>query len=77
MADLPQNVKDLFNELSLRLPANECLKCGSELMHLEAMFFSLGSVQTWTIPLPFCPKCLQQSSGALAVSDSGATLSPA
>ncbi len=73
----PQNVKDLFNELSSRPPANECLKCGSELLYLDAMFFWLGSVQTWTIPLPFCPTCLQESTGALAVSDSDATLSAA
>jgi hypothetical protein len=31
-------------------------KCGTELLHLDATFFSDGG-KVWTLPVPFCSTC--------------------
>jgi hypothetical protein len=49
-------VEDLFDTLSDLPSPVRCNRCGSELLHLDATFFSTGG-KVWTVPLPVCPKC--------------------
>ena len=49
-------VENLFDSLAAQPSSKQCSKCGSELMHLEMTFLSLGG-RIWTLPLPVCPRC--------------------
>jgi hypothetical protein len=54
--ELPPHLKELFDNLSALPSPHQCRKCGSELMHVNATFFSLGE-RVWNLPLPVCPRC--------------------
>ncbi len=51
-----ESVGELFDALSALPPLTHCRKCGTELLHLDATFFSYGG-KVWTLPLPFCENC--------------------
>lgn len=57
MSAVSQHVEQLFEALSARSTPSMYSQCGSALMHLDTVLFSLDSERTWTVPLPFCPKC--------------------
>jgi transcription elongation factor Elf1 len=61
-----ESVKELFDALSVLPRLTNCRRCGTELLHLDATFFSNGR-RVWTLPLPFCSNCgLEASIGTNA-----------
>ncbi len=54
-----ESVEELFAALSALPRLTYCRKCGTELLHLDATFFSYGG-KVWTLPLPFCSNCNQE-----------------
>ena len=51
-----QLIDKLFDALSAIPPLLHCRKCGTELLHANATFFTLAGKE-WTLPLPHCPQC--------------------
>lgn len=51
-----QLIDKLFDDLSVLPPLLHCRKCGAELLHANATFFTLAGKE-WTLPLPHCPQC--------------------
>jgi hypothetical protein len=51
-----ESVAKLSDVLSALPRLTHCQKCGTELLHVDAMFFSDGG-KVWTLPLPFCTAC--------------------
>jgi hypothetical protein len=51
-----ESVAELFAALSALPRLTRCRKCGTELLHLDATFFSDGG-KVWTLPVPFCSTC--------------------
>jgi hypothetical protein len=53
------DVRDLFDKLSALAPQIDCPRCGFELMHYGATFFSAEAQEreVWTLALPFCARC--------------------
>jgi hypothetical protein len=51
-----ESVEELFDALSALPRLTRCRKCGTELLHVDATFFSCGG-KVWTLPLPFCSNC--------------------
>lgn len=51
-------VEELFAALSATPRMTHCRKCGHELLHVDATFFSYSG-QTMTLPLPFCSECIR------------------
>jgi hypothetical protein len=52
-----QDVIELFDGISAMSRPTTCSECGTLLVFQEATFFLLGSEKSWTIQLPFCPRC--------------------
>jgi ribosomal protein S27AE len=50
------SVEKLFATLSAMPRITHCRKCGYELLHVDATFFTLSG-QSLTLPVPFCSKC--------------------
>src|SRR6266567_4384182 len=57
-----ESVEELFDALSALPPLIHCRKCGTELLHVDATFFS-SSGNVWTLPLPFCSNCAREEQG--------------
>jgi hypothetical protein len=55
----PESVEELFDALSALPRLTHCRKCGTELMHVDATFFS-SSGKVWTLPLLFCLNCARE-----------------
>jgi hypothetical protein len=51
-----QLIDKLFDALSAIPPLLHCPKCGTELLHTNATFFTLAGKE-WTVPVPHCPQC--------------------
>jgi hypothetical protein len=51
-----QLIDKLFDDLSVLPPLLHCRKCGAELLHANATFFTLAGKE-WNVPLPRCPQC--------------------
>jgi len=65
-------VEHLFDSLSVMPSRATCAKCSSELLHLNATFFSSGG-KIWSVPLPACPKCDLKEDTAKFVSPQSAS----
>jgi hypothetical protein len=51
-------IEALFDGVCARPPlVSACKDCGSEMLHVDAMFFLWGNERGWKLPLPVCPKC--------------------
>lgn len=56
--NLHSEVDHFFDSLPDEPPRVRCSKCGSNLMYLNATFFTTGpGREMWDVPLPVCPKC--------------------
>jgi hypothetical protein len=55
----PESVEELFDALSALPRLTRCRTCGTELLHVDATFFSYGG-KVWTLPLPFCSYCARK-----------------
>jgi hypothetical protein len=51
-----ESVAELFDALSALPRLTRCRKCDTELLHLDATFFS-DDGKVWTLPVPFCSTC--------------------
>ncbi len=63
-----ESVEGLFDALSALPRLTRCRKCGTELLHVDATFFSNGG-KVWTLPLPFCSNCARKEHVARNVHD--------
>lgn len=64
---VPSNaVQELFDTLSALPRLTHCRKCNSELLHVDATFFSYGGETVWNLPLPFCSNCAEREKEAEA-----------
>jgi len=61
-----ESVKKLFDALSALPRLTHCQKCGTELLHVDATFFSCGGEKVWNLPLPFCSNCNREEDAAYA-----------
>jgi hypothetical protein len=53
-----QSELDKFCDRISTNPCFQCPRCGSNMMHLKATFFTTGpDGKMWAVPLPVCPKC--------------------
>jgi hypothetical protein len=63
-----ESVAQLFDTLSTLPRLTHCGKCGDELLHLDATFFSYRG-KAWTLPLPFCTFCARKDFNRLMNKD--------
>jgi hypothetical protein len=60
------SVEELFNALSALPRLTHCRKCGTALLHVDAIFSS-PSGKVWTLPLPYCLNCNREEAVATNV----------
>ena len=56
-AALLKSIKAFLDSPSVPKNPN-CPDCGAVLVHAQADFSLYGSERVWSVPLPFCPHCL-------------------
>jgi len=61
-----KSVKKLFDALSALPRLTHCQKCGTELLHVDATFFSYEGEKVCNLPLPFCSKCCRDEATCAA-----------
>lgn len=60
-----KTVDELFDALSTLPPLICCQKCGTKLLHANAIFVSTSG-KVWTLPLPVCTNCEPSKAGSYA-----------